>query len=221
MAIDRATAIQHLIEILADFEYADSSGWTQCQELPHHRIRMMTRMKSALARLAPPGSVYLQEAFNSDGYEASDFDRMIGVLQALLADYRGNCLQTFLELAHANLYGDFLTMAESLLSQDALKDPAAVLAGGVLEEHLRNLCDKHGVSSTTTDTGGQIRPKKLDTMNADLAKQGVYGKNEQKQITAWAGIRNSSAHGNFQEFNAPQVELMVQGIRSFFRQFPA
>jgi hypothetical protein len=62
-------------------------------------------------------------------------------------------------------------MAE-YLQQEGYKDPAAVMAGGVLEEHLRKLCGKHGVT---------VSPKpKLDSMNSDLAKAGAYNKNDQR-----------------------------------------
>jgi hypothetical protein len=37
-------------------------------------------------------------------------------------------------------------------------------------------------------------------MNAALAKAGKYNKLMQKRITALADIRNSAAHGNFNQF---------------------
>jgi hypothetical protein len=66
---------------------------------------------------------------------------------------------------------------------------AAVITGVVLETALRELCDKE-----------KIPNGKLDRMNADLAKAGVYNKLVQKQITAIAAIRNSVAHGKSNEF---------------------
>ena len=41
-----------------------------------------------------------------------------------------------------------------------------------------------------------MKPK-LGTMNAGLAKQGVYNKLTQKRITALADIRNKAAHGEW------------------------
>src|SRR3954471_17296758 len=98
--------------------------------------------------------------------------RLRGILSALRADYDAGRLQSFEELIHADLFSDFLEMAEYFLDE-GYKDPAAVIAGSVLEEHLRKLCGKHGII---------IPPKpKLDTMNADLAKAAAYNKNDQKQ----------------------------------------
>ncbi len=146
---------------------------------------------------------------------------MAGVLRALRQDYDSGRTKPFRELVHSDLFSDFLTMAEYLIKDENLKDPAAVLAGGVLEEHLRKLCDKNGIATTTTHASGKQHPKKLDTMNADLAKQNVYGKNEQKQVTAWAGIRNDAAHAHFGNYQLQQVVLMIQGLRDFISRYPA
>jgi hypothetical protein len=62
---------------------------------------------------------------------------------------------------------------------------------------------------------------KLDTMNADLKKQGVYGGNEQKQVTAWAAIRNSAAHAQYGDYTVEQVKLMIQWTRHFISCYPA
>jgi hypothetical protein len=115
-------------------------------------------------------------------------------------------------LIHADLFSDFLEMAE-YFQDEGFKDPAAVLAGSVLEEHLRKLCGKHGITVPA-------RPK-LDTMNADLAKAYAYDKNEQKSVTAWAGIRNDAAHGKFTNYTKDQVKLMILGIRDFIARHKA
>jgi hypothetical protein len=59
-----------------------------------------------------------------------------------------------------------------------------------------------------------VKPK-LDTMNADLAKQSVYNKLTQKRITALADIRNKAAHGEWDEFTKADVEDMLRGVRQF------
>jgi hypothetical protein len=111
---------------------------------------------------------------------------MEGILQALRDDYEAGYLQTVEELIHADVFADFLAMAHELLSK-RYKDPAAVLAGSVLEEHLRKLAVPAGVSVVV---GG--KPKKADTVNADLVKATVYNKLEQKQVTAWLDLRNKA-----------------------------
>jgi hypothetical protein len=166
----------------------------------------ITILKSTLRRFVPDPD-YAKQAL-----EGNSLRYLAGALKALRSDYEHGRLQTFRQMVQSDLFSDFLEMAEYLL-EDKLKDPAAVIAGGVLEEHLRKLCDKNGVDLAD-------KPK-LDTMNADLAKKGAYGKNEQKQITAWAGVRNSAAHGKYNEYSLDQVTLMVEGIRQFLGKIPA
>ena len=59
-----------------------------------------------------------------------------------------------------------------------------------------------------------VKPK-LGTMNAGLAKQGVYNKLTQKRITALADIRNKAAHGEWDECTKADVEDMLRGVRQF------
>src|SRR5207253_2467979 len=90
---------------------------------------------------------------------------------------------------------------------------AAVITGGVLEEHLRKLCAKHGIA---------LQPKAtINPMNVELAKKNVYGLNDQQQITAWAATRNEAAHLHPNNFTPQQVDLMIAGIRHFISCNPA
>jgi len=82
--------------------------------------------------------------------------------------------------------------------------PAAVVAGVVLEASLRNLCDLNSIAYS-----------KLDKMNADLAKAGVYNKLQQKKITALADIRNRAAHGHWQTFTEEDVRQMIRDVETF------
>ncbi len=56
----------------------------------------------------------------------------------------------------------------------------------------------------------QFATGKLDKTNADLAKAGVINKLVQKQITAWADIRNSAAHGRAHQFKPDDVASMIR-----------
>ena len=98
---------------------------------------------------------------------------------------------------------------EHLLEQ-GYKDPCAVLVGGVLEDHLRSLCQGRGIPLQMSG-----KPKKADSMNNDLASVGVYSKLDQKNITAWLDLRNKAAHGKYDEYNADQVRNLLVGVREF------
>jgi hypothetical protein len=187
-------------------------------------------LSTAIQRLSPPGSQYLRlmyAAFESHetpwgmSPEEHAYQKLRGILQALRADWEADRLKTFTEIVTADLFSDFLEQAEYLLSE-GYKDAAAVMAGGVLEQHLRKLCDTHGISTTTTDSkSGKDVPLKLDRLNGELAKQQAYPKNDQKQVTAWADIRNDAAHGHYAKYTREQVDLMVQWVRDFMGRNPS
>ena len=103
------------------------------------------------------------------------------------------------------------------LEESGYKDPAAVLAGSTLEAHLRKLCDKHGV----VPVSGSDKPKKADTLNAELKKAGAYNKLDQKNVTAWLDIRNKAAHGRYGEYTKEQVKLLINSVRDFINRHPA
>lgn len=116
-------------------------------------------------------------------------------------------------LVAAELFSDFLDMAEHLL-ETGYKDPAAVMVGSVLEEHLRQLCQRHGVASEDIKDGDHV-PKKADRLNSELAKGDAYTKLDQKLITAWLDLRNKAAHGKYMEYNDDQVRQMLFGVTEF------
>ena len=100
------------------------------------------------------------------------------------------------------------------LRQEGYKDPAAVMIGGVLEEHLRQLCIKSGIDPTYPKDGKDL-PKTADRMNNDLTGANIYNKLYQKNVTSWLDLRNKAAHGHYSEYDAKQVELMEAGVLDF------
>ena len=178
---------------------------------------------SAIHRLAPPGSA---SARNLKGYESSltsgviEMSRKLplirGMLEALRNDYESGYLETVVETVHADIFVNFLDMADSLLQQ-GYKDPAAVVAGSVLEEHLRKLCDKHGIPTVKADG----KPKTADAFNSELASANIYSKLDQKSVTAWQDLRNNAAHGYYTEYTQEQAASMVSGVRDFASRHPA
>ena len=106
-------------------------------------------------------------------------------------------------------------MAEHLSNQ-GYKDPAAVLVGSVLEEHLRKLCLKNSLPVLVG-----VTHKKADSLNADLAGASVYSKLDQKSVTAWLDLRNKAAHGRYTDYTKDQVQLMLDGVRNFMARHVA
>lgn len=175
------------------------------------------RSISAIERLAPEGSALVQQArrFASWGDARDANQRLWALLVALREDYAAGYMRSVEELIHADVFDDFLEMAEGLHTQK-YKDAAAVIAGSVLEEHLRKLAAVHNVAITSSG-----KHKKADTINGELVKQGAYNKLEQKNVTAWLGLRNHAAHGEYDKYDHKQVTALITGVRDFVTRHPA
>lgn len=149
----------------------------------------------------------------TDDQNPSNIDAGIGILEAAKNEISGGWLFTVKGLVSAEIFADFLDMATYLL-QENYKDPAAVVTGSVLEEHLRQLCNKNNISIEVSQ-GGKMILKKADRMNADLSNAAVYNKLDHKNVTAWLDLRNKAAHGQYSEYTKEQVELMLSGVTDF------
>jgi hypothetical protein len=184
-------------------------------------LEVRTLCAAAIERLAPPGSAYrsaAHEAINrhEGRIPGTAVRELVGILTALRANYLAGHLRSIQELVHADVFADFLEMAEHLLS-NGYKDPSAVISGAVLEEHLRKLAGLYGLS-VLNEKG---HPKKADLINAQLAKANAYSNLDQKSVTSWLGLRNDAAHGHYDRYEATQVRLMVQAVRDFIARHPA
>lgn len=150
--------------------------------------------------------------------DPDDVERGIGILTASKEELEDGWLTTTKGLLSAEIFSDFLDMAEYLLSE-GYKDAAAVITGSVLEGHLRKLAENYEID-ITYDKSGQEVPKKADQLNAELAKADVYSKLDQKIITANLDLRNKAAHGQYSEYSKSQVELMHQSVLDFMTRVP-
>jgi hypothetical protein len=197
-----------------------SSQYSDCSDQPDDEVTSLTTlMCDTINRFAPVTSQYAESMkvmVKKYGVENTYLiPRIAGVLKALHDAYCAGYLSTVAELIHADVFADFIEMAEHLLAE-GYKDPAAVVVGSTLEEHLRRLCARNGIAP---DVAG--RPKKADQMNAELTSKSVYSKLDQKSITAWLDLRNKAAHGEYGEYSKDQVAILIQGVRDFMTRVPA
>lgn len=139
-----------------------------------------------------------------------------GVAKAFLQDVKSGYLDTVTELVHADVAGDYLGQASELLDK-RYKDAAAVMIGAILEQRLKNLADKHGTGSLKPDGSA----KSANSLNDELAGAGVYNKTEQKTVLALLGLRNEAAHGNYGNYDEPQVKMMLAQVQHFLTLHPA
>jgi hypothetical protein len=144
----------------------------------------------------------------------------IAFLKAVKDDLKGGFLDDVQLQVEAELASDYMGQAERLLEEGEAGKyeyvPAAVLAGAVLEKALREMCGRQTPPIPTQGAGG--RHLMLNDLIDTLKKAGAFNEATAKLLRAWAAIRNHAAHGEFDEFKRPGVELMVKGVRDFLAE---
>lgn len=144
-------------------------------------------------------------------------ERGINILLSIKSEIENDWLISLKQLVSGEIFADFLEMSKHFLDLK-YKDPAAIMIGSTLEEHLRLLCQKYSVD-TEFEKSGDLVPKKANLLNSDLVKAGAYGVLEQKNITAWLDLRNRAAHGKYDEYSIEQVNLMYHGVLNFIMTY--
>ena len=201
--------------ILKQSQYDDGSDVFK----DHNTARIQTQALAAIDRIAGKDSVYYEQAqiiINNTNHKPGKLQEIIGIARGLLGDLEAGYLKSLAEIVHSELFSDYLEMAKHLLDS-GYKDAAAVIAGSTLEAHLKQLALKFNIAVENNNG----KPKKADTINADLVKAGAYNKLDQKNVTAWLDLRNKAAHGDYSEYGQEEVKLLLDNIRSFIGRNPA
>lgn len=144
-------------------------------------------------------------AVDREGYTGSA-KKGLGVLRASREDVEGGYLRDVRALVSAEVFSDFLEMAQHLF-ETGYKDPAAMLTGAVLEDGLRRIAERHEVKAKTRDD--------LSALNQKCADAGVYNRLVQKRIQVWVDVRNKADHADFDGYTDTDVADMLRGVRDF------
>ncbi len=204
--------------MLARIDAALAVDWRRFSEF-------VTTARAAVEDVAGRDSAYARRLDEKPhryliGSEMQDMaGHLAGILKSLRAAVDSGYLASASELIRGEVFGDYLDMAAHLVDQH-YKDAAAVVGGSTLESHLRQLAKRHGIDAVQ-QKGNDLVPKKADTLNAELAAKGVYGKGDQKSVTSWLDLRNNAAHGHYDRYTEDMVRLFLQSIRDFISRHPA
>jgi hypothetical protein len=139
-----------------------------------------------------------------------DADEGMAVLRAAREDIAGGYLQKVETVVSAEVFNDFLEMAEHLLD-NGYKDPAASLTGAVLEDGLRRICGNNNITVKSDDS--------INSLNKKLAQNHIYNPLQQKQIQVWNDIRNNADHGHFDQYEQDDVKDMLKGVMGFLSEY--
>jgi hypothetical protein len=133
------------------------------------------------------------------------------IFLAAKEDFEGGMFDDIRRLVRADVLDDFLSQAEELLAS-GFNEASVGLAGAVLEDTLRKLCDKHSIP--------YAQKTAIDTLNISLAKAQVYALQVQKRITQIADLRNGVDHGRSLGTVKPaDAEDMLKWVRRFVTDY--
>jgi hypothetical protein len=162
-----------------------------------------------------PKSSFVAQAEAATGYDGYQVGQLTAVLDSFI-EYLEAGLHSSLSperRAQIDVVSDMLEQANSLLeNKDCHPAAAAVLVGASLEEFLRNWVEAEGLSIGSSKPG-------IDAYCKSLRSAELIQKQDAKDITAWAGIRNHSAHGEWDQVSdRDRIRLMLEGVNLFMRQ---
>lgn len=210
---------QELAEQLGDIENTKTSSYSEVLGGNKNYVNSTlllnwkVKVRNLLTKVCGEESQHFRQFEKSEYGTLStnyqDLQKLKAVFLAAREDFEGGYLSSVRALVQAEVFDSELEQAEELL-KGGYVTAAAVIAGVVLETALRELCDRSSIAYG-----------KLDKMNADLAKAGIYNKLVQKRITALADIRNSAAHGKPEEFTEQDVSAMLQDVGRFLTDYLA
>ena len=192
---------------------------------------MAAMLKACIERWAPPGSSYRRMADAVDALEAHPTEgnlradvRLRGVLVTMERDYRAGMSRTLDERVHAAILDDVIGQADRHLDAGECA-AAAIVIGAALEQHLRQLAARLGVTFEIPDARGVLRAKPAQRLNDELRLTPAYPHAEWQQVQRWLQARERAASGKLArdepETLEPDLRQMALGVRDFIRRYPA
>lgn len=127
----------------------------------------------------------------------------LGVLRALRDAVAGGHLEQLAVRIRGALHDDMLQQAAELLEGNYFV-AAAVVAGGVLENHLRQLCATRGL---------QPQGNGINAFDAALRRSDVYSQPMSRQVQMVADVRNHAAHGQYDRVRQQDVDDVLRFVR--------
>ncbi len=185
--------------------------------------KLVTNFSSLLNFLGSTDSYLkrLSEEVKSLEYSPRDVHKLFGLIAGLQEDFDLGLLEKLIERIEANISIDFLEQAQNLLNENPQIRfnyvPAAVLTGAILEKNIKVLCIRQSPPVQLLKANGENRS--LEDLINELKKSLIYNEAKAKQIRSWTAIRNHAAHGEFDQFDKNDVEMMLQGVTNFIADY--
>ena len=178
-------------------------------------VEWRTKCATLLDQVVPQWSIHRTTVNGFGNLEATQSTVQGGTsfLKAIHDDLRDGFFERLTAEIESAIVADYVTQIEQLLADDTSERAGyvgiAVLAGSILEGHLRTMCAQLSPAEPIA------APQSLGALIEVFKRRGVIAEPRAKQLRAWADVRNRAAHGKFDEFSKEDVRLMVSGIKHF------
>jgi hypothetical protein len=220
---------RNILASAQEISAATKQNWTTGQQVQigkaHKKldaeklVEWRTKTATLLSLVIQPGHIH-HKSVQKVAEIQCDYDQLqaaVSLTRGIKDDLEKGFLDDMATAIEAEIACDYMGQAEQLLADSHRGKfdhvPAAVLAGAVLENALRKLCDQQQPPIAQKAQNGSH--KTLGPLIQELKKAGVFNEAKAKQLQAWADIRNLAAHGEFSQFKRSEVEPMIAGINSF------
>ncbi|WP_162915853.1 HepT-like ribonuclease domain-containing protein [Paraflavitalea soli] len=143
-------------------------------------------------------------------------EQLKGVIDSFLKSVKNDLISnaSYERKIQINVVNDYLAQAEDLLDKKEFHpSTSAILIGASLEEFLRNWAVDQNLLTEET------KPS-IDGYATILKKEGLIDKQDHKEITAWAGLRNNAAHGYWDLVSDhDKISHMLSGVNLFIKKY--
>ncbi len=190
-------------------------GAKQAPDAPPRAEGARAQVCEFLRTYAGANSSFLDAALRSSGFDNYLVAQLTAVLDGFI-EYARAGLHTKISperRAQIDVVSDMLGQAQDLLdASNCHPAAAAVLIGASLEEFLRNWVESEALPLPDSSPSIAI-------YTGVLRKAELISKQDQKDITSWAGLRNHAAHGEWDKVSERErILLMLSSVNLFIRQ---
>jgi hypothetical protein len=130
------------------------------------------------------------------------FQQQLAILKAASNRFESSLFE-IRQLVQADLFDSEIDLAKELLKAKFLR-PAGVIAGVVLEKHLRQVCNDHEIKITKKNPS-------INDLNELLKSGSIIEVPQWRHISMLADIRNLCAHNKEDDPSSDQVEDLING----------
>lgn len=204
---------QLLEQGLALYATADRGGSSAFdgRSAPSARAWMLSAV-NLIESVVPPESRYVEQArklvpaFDHSVY-VGEFGALLGIFQSTAAEWQNGLLEPLEPRFAARTLASFLRDAAQLMAQSSGEYPAAgVLASAVLEDSVRRLCLRHGLSVDKVSLEGR-----LDALKA----KGIITKVANKRLKGFAGVRDAAFHAHWEQLSPGDISQLIEAMEDF------